>query len=99
MMDNNYQYSKEVLHYCLEREIPFLYASSAATYGGRTSDFIESANTSSRSTFTATPSFCLMNTSVRSCRKRTRRLSASAISTSTGRAKVIKAAWPASLSI
>jgi ADP-L-glycero-D-manno-heptose 6-epimerase len=42
MMDNNYQYSKEVLHYCLEREIPFLYASSAATYGGRTSDFIES---------------------------------------------------------
>ncbi|MGG2142642.1 ADP-glyceromanno-heptose 6-epimerase [Symbiopectobacterium sp. RP] len=41
MMDNNYQYSKEVLHYCLERSIPFLYASSAATYGGRTSDFIE----------------------------------------------------------
>ncbi|MGU0056297.1 NAD-dependent epimerase/dehydratase family protein [Enterobacter hormaechei] len=38
MMDNNYQYSKELLHYCLEREIPFLYASSAATYGGRTSD-------------------------------------------------------------
>ena len=36
MMDNNYQYSKELLHYCLEREIPFLYASSAATYGGRT---------------------------------------------------------------
>ena len=33
MMDNNYQYSKELLHYCLEREIPFLYASSAATYG------------------------------------------------------------------
>ncbi|MDU3067334.1 MAG: NAD-dependent epimerase/dehydratase family protein [Escherichia coli] len=26
MMDNNYQYSKELLHYCLEREIPFLYA-------------------------------------------------------------------------
>lgn len=39
MMDNNYQYSKELLHYCPEREIPFLYASSAATYGGRTSDF------------------------------------------------------------
>ncbi|NLS43895.1 ADP-glyceromanno-heptose 6-epimerase [BEV proteobacterium] len=41
MMNNNFQYSKEVLHYCLERSIPFLYASSAATYGGRTSDFIE----------------------------------------------------------
>ncbi|RKF22150.1 ADP-glyceromanno-heptose 6-epimerase [Alginatibacterium sediminis] len=33
MMENNYEYSKEILHYCLEREIPFLYASSAATYG------------------------------------------------------------------
>ena len=41
MMDNNYQYSKELLHYCLERSIPFLYASSAATYGGRTENFIE----------------------------------------------------------
>ncbi|MBT0723667.1 ADP-glyceromanno-heptose 6-epimerase [Rosenbergiella sp. S61] len=41
MMDNNYQYSKELLHFCLERQIPFLYASSAATYGGRDSDFIE----------------------------------------------------------
>lgn len=41
MMDNNYQYSKELLHYCLERQIPFLYASSAATYGGRNDNFIE----------------------------------------------------------
>lgn len=41
MMDNNYQYSKELLHYCMERTIPFLYASSAATYGGRTENFIE----------------------------------------------------------
>ncbi len=23
LMDNNYRYSKELLHYCLEREIPF----------------------------------------------------------------------------
>lgn len=41
MMDNNYQYSKELLHWCLEHQFPFLYASSAATYGGRNSDFIE----------------------------------------------------------
>nr|WP_086937805.1 ADP-glyceromanno-heptose 6-epimerase [Thaumasiovibrio occultus] len=41
IMLNNYEYSKELLHYCLEREIPFLYASSAATYGGRDRDFIE----------------------------------------------------------
>lgn len=33
MMQNNYEYSKEVLHYCLERGINFLYASSAAVYG------------------------------------------------------------------
>ncbi|MDE1327121.1 ADP-glyceromanno-heptose 6-epimerase [Vibrio aestuarianus] len=40
IMLNNYEYSKELLHYCLEREIPFLYASSAATYGD-TDTFVE----------------------------------------------------------
>ncbi len=34
MMETNFAYSKTLLHYCLERRIPFLYASSAATYGG-----------------------------------------------------------------
>ncbi|MFT5426936.1 MAG: ADP-L-glycero-D-manno-heptose 6-epimerase [Gammaproteobacteria bacterium] len=33
MMGNNYTYSKELLHYCLNRKIPFIYASSAAVYG------------------------------------------------------------------
>ncbi|MGP4123553.1 MAG: ADP-glyceromanno-heptose 6-epimerase [Sodalis sp. (in: enterobacteria)] len=41
MMNNNYQYSKKLLHYCIARTIPFLYASSAATYGSRTENFIE----------------------------------------------------------
>lgn len=41
MMENNFQYSKDLLHYSLDHSIPFLYASSAATYGGRTSNFIE----------------------------------------------------------
>lgn len=41
MMQNNYEYSKELLHYCLDRHIPFFYASSAATYGGRSDNFIE----------------------------------------------------------
>lgn len=41
MMDNNYQYSKDLLHYCLDLAIPFIYASSAATYGGRNDNFIE----------------------------------------------------------
>lgn len=33
MMDINYEYSKVLLHYCLDYEIPFIYASSAAVYG------------------------------------------------------------------
>lgn len=33
MMQNNYEYSKILLHYCIERGIPFIYASSAAVYG------------------------------------------------------------------
>ncbi len=40
MLHNNYEYSKHLFHYSLEREIPFLYASSAATYGAGT-PFIE----------------------------------------------------------
>lgn len=41
MMENNYQYSKGLLHYCLNYKVPFLYASSAAIYGSRDGDFIE----------------------------------------------------------
>ncbi|VFP88455.1 ADP-glyceromanno-heptose 6-epimerase [Candidatus Erwinia haradaeae] len=41
MMDNNYQYSKELLHWCLKKNIPFLYASSAAIYGQNTCNFLE----------------------------------------------------------
>lgn len=33
MMRNNYDYSKTLLHYCIDGQIPFLYASSAAVYG------------------------------------------------------------------
>jgi ADP-L-glycero-D-manno-heptose 6-epimerase len=36
MMENNFYYSKHLLHDCLERRIPFLYASSAAVYGNGT---------------------------------------------------------------
>lgn len=34
MMQNNYAYSKTLLHYCLDHSVAFIYASSAATYGG-----------------------------------------------------------------
>lgn len=40
MMDNNFRYSREVLDVCLAQNIQFLYASSAATYGG-SSRFVE----------------------------------------------------------
>lgn len=42
MMRNNFSYSKDVLHYCLRRDIPFVYASSAAVYGA-SGQFAETA--------------------------------------------------------
>ena len=41
MMDINYEYSKELLHFCLRRNIPFLYASSASVYGDGDNGFRE----------------------------------------------------------
>lgn len=40
MMKNNYEYSQILLHHCLENKIPYIYASSAAVYGG-SSSFVE----------------------------------------------------------
>lgn len=34
MMQNNFEYSKTLLHHCMKWNIPFFYASSAAVYGG-----------------------------------------------------------------
>jgi ADP-L-glycero-D-manno-heptose 6-epimerase len=36
IMRNNYQYSKDLLHYCLAHNTQFIYASSAAVYGADT---------------------------------------------------------------
>ncbi len=41
VMEVNYDYSKDLLYFCVARGIPFIYASSAATYGGRNDNFIE----------------------------------------------------------
>ena len=41
MMKVNYEYSKSVLHFCLQHRIPFLYASSASTYGSGRHGFRE----------------------------------------------------------
>lgn len=40
MMEVNFTYSKKLLGFCFERRVPFLYASSAAVYGG-SSEFRE----------------------------------------------------------
>jgi len=34
MMENNYEYSKTLFHFCQTQKIPFIYASSASVYGG-----------------------------------------------------------------
>lgn len=36
MMENNYRYSMALLDFCVEEEVPLLYASSAAVYGAST---------------------------------------------------------------
>ena len=41
MMKNNYEGSKNLLRYCMQRKIPFLYASSASTYGSGKHGFRE----------------------------------------------------------
>jgi len=41
MMHTNYEYSKSVLHFCLQHRIPFFYASSASTYGNGKNGFTE----------------------------------------------------------
>ena len=40
MMDNNFTYSKTVLHGAIDKKIPFVYASSASVYGASTT-FVE----------------------------------------------------------
>lgn len=36
MMKNNFEYSKALLDFCTDEEVPYIYASSAAVYGART---------------------------------------------------------------
>ncbi|MFZ5677480.1 MAG: ADP-glyceromanno-heptose 6-epimerase [Pseudomonadota bacterium] len=41
MMRANYAYSRDLLHQCLGRKVPFIYASSAAVYGHGSTPFTE----------------------------------------------------------
>ena len=40
MMENNYEYSRKLLHFCLHNKTQYIYASSASVYGG-SSEFVE----------------------------------------------------------
>lgn len=41
LIKNNYEYSKTLLHYSLDKKIPFIYASSASVYGEGDNGFTE----------------------------------------------------------
>lgn len=41
LMDNNYRYTKELARWALERDIRFVYASSAATYGDGSNGYVD----------------------------------------------------------
>lgn len=43
VIDNNYRYSRELAEWAIGRNIPFIYASSAATYGDGTAGFSDDA--------------------------------------------------------
>lgn len=43
MLNNNYEYSKILFHYCQQKKIPFIYASSAAVYGLNTTCKVDPA--------------------------------------------------------
>ena len=44
LMRNNYEYTKDLAAQCVQREIRFIYASSAATYGALEDDLSDEAN-------------------------------------------------------
>lgn len=58
MMDNNYQYTLDLLDWCQDERIPFLYASSAAVYG-KGKIFREERELENRSMYMATLNFYL----------------------------------------
>ncbi len=45
LMDNNYRYTRELCEWCLQNDIRFVYASSAATYGDGSAGFEDNEDT------------------------------------------------------
>jgi len=94
MMENNYRYSMILLDWCQDQDVQFLYASSAATYGG-SSVFKEERQYEGPLNVYGYSKF-LFDQIVRQrlAQNPSRRSSASAISTSMARAKRTRGAWP-----
>ncbi|HRR05829.1 MAG TPA: NAD-dependent epimerase/dehydratase family protein, partial [Victivallales bacterium] len=44
LIDNNFNYSKELADFCIKRKIKFIYASSAATYGDGSKGWTDDEN-------------------------------------------------------
>lgn len=42
LMKNNFHYSKTLFEHCTQKSIPYIYASSAATYGAKEENFLDS---------------------------------------------------------
>ena len=99
MMENNYRYSMALLDWCQDEEVPLIYASSAAVYGagqGVPRDARE-RGAAQRLRLFQVPVRPVGAAAAR--RGAARRSRASAISTSTGRTRRTRGAWPRSPSI
>ena len=73
MMQLNFEFSKQLLHYCLDRRIPLVYASSAAVYGTGREFARGGRSASSRSTSMPGRSWCSTSTHAGSSAGRNRR--------------------------
>ena len=93
MIENNFTFSKLILHFALSRKVPFVYASSAAVYGS------SSAFAPSRENERPLNLYATVQTRVRqSCPQRRREISRAPspvfdTSTSTVRANLTRAKW------
>jgi ADP-L-glycero-D-manno-heptose 6-epimerase len=99
MMDNNFQYTKEVLDFAVRVGAPLVFASSTAVYGlSGSGHFTPAIENERRSTSTAIPNSSLTITSATSWRWTGCRLPpwAFAISTSTAPGSNTRDAWPRS---
>lgn len=99
MMRTNYEYSKSLLHFCLRHRIPFMYASSASTYGSGKHGFREGDECEDALNPYAFQNSLLTAMCGRLCRKLTARWWGSSILMFMDSKSIIKGKWhPSSIS-